>query len=403
MFGTLITLLVAVLTAFLSFNDKMSIDSSISAVLAIVPILLLVSLAFVWIIASLGLQKAEQNLTSGVMQLVKKDKHTKFYSAGILTTAFLALFILLNPQSIEKYTSIPWIAPWLVLIGMAFDFLYLTIKRIYEYINPLSVVALFTQAAKKSVKEDREVDMCNWVESLSEIAVKSLHRSSNSLCVNSISEMREVLRMFLDSSKSVAHETQDQQSLSEGITDKVSYTLFYILDRLSLIYHKALADQIEPVCSAVITTLGKITVDAANCDLSLVSHPVRFIGEFCRKAEDRGMKEIPIKGSCTLVEASKVIINQVDLTYQDLIFPFSSIINQLNETAKESFRKDKNLNIKGLMQPLLDLKNLFQSEKLAKHRDTPSLKIALDNVLSEWETLDTVLRTMPPIPIPNES
>jgi hypothetical protein len=282
---------------------------------------------------------------------------------------------------------------------MAFDFLYLTIKRIYDYINPFSVLTFFTQAAKESVKNDREIDMCNWVESLSEIAVKSLNRSSNSLCLQSLNEMRDVLRIFFESASSIAHETQDTQSKSEGITDRVSYTLFYFLDRFSLIYHTALEKKIEPVCSAVVTTLGKVSVDAAHCDLSLVSHPVRLIGEFCREAEEHKMKEVPLKGSITLVEASRTIINTVDYTYQDLIDPFTSVINQLNETAKESFRQNKSLNINMLMQPLVDLKTIFQSEKLAAHRDTPAIQAAINNVLAEWETLDSVLRTMPPMPV----
>ncbi len=406
MFITLISMLVAALTVLFSFHDNIKEDPLIANILLIVPILLLLSLVFIWAIGLQTFQKAEQNLTPRVLQLIKHDGHFKFYSAGLILTSLLAFFITINPAKLEHffkisdYTSMPWIAPWIILIGLAFDFLYLTIKRIYDYVNPFSVANYFTDAAKQSVMADREIDLCNWVESLSEVAVKSLHRSSSSLCVHSVNEMRDVLRLFLDSSKSIAHVTQDKQSLSEGITDKVSYTLFYFLERFSLIYQKALEKQIEPVCSSIVTTLGKVTLDAAQCDLSLVSHPVRYIGEFCREADAQKMKEVPIKGSITLVEASRAIINNVDVTYQDLIYPFTSVINQLNETAKESFKKNKNLNIRLLTQPLLDLKQIFQSDKIASHRDTPSLMNAVDIVLAEWDTLQTVLRTMPPISIP---
>ncbi len=406
MFATLISLVVAALTVLFSLHENFKEDPLITNTLTLVPIFLLFALAFIWAIAFNTFQKAEQNLTPRVLQLVKHDGHLKLYAAGLILVSFLAFFISLNPTVIEyftnipRFTTLPWIAFWIILIGMGFDFLYLTIKRIYDYINPFSVLTFFTQAAKQSVNADREIDMCNWVESLSEIAVKSLNRSSNSLCLQSLNEMRDVLRIFLDSSKSIAHQTQDKQSLSEGITDRVSYTLFYFLDRFSLIFHTALDKKIEPVCSSIVTTLGKVAVDAANCDFSLVSHPVRFIGDFCREAEEHKMKEVPIKGSITLVEASRAIINDVDYTYQDLIDPFLSVISQLNEMAKESFRENKNLSIKMLMQPLVDLKTIFQSDKLASHRDTPALQAAVNNVLAEWETLDSVLRTMPPIPIP---
>jgi len=405
MFATLIAIVVAALTVLFSLNENFKEDPLTTNTLTIVPILLLFSLVFIWSMAFYTFQRAEQNLTPRVLQLVKQDRRLKFYAAGIIFASLLAFFINLNPTVLEHFTyiphftTVPWIALWLILIGIAFDFTYLTIKRIYDYISPFSVLTFFTQAAKQSVSNDREIDLCNWIESLSEISVKSLNRFSSSLCVQSVNEMRDVLRMFLDSSKSIAHETQDKQSLSEGITDKVSYTLFYFLDRFSLIYHKALEKQVEPVCSSIVTTLGKVVVDAANCDLSLVSHPVRFIGEFCRDAEEQKMKEVPIKGSITLVEASRAIINSVDYTYQDLIDPFTSVITQLNETAKESFRLNKNQNIKMLIQPLVDLRTIFQSEKLASHRDTPAIQAGINNVLAEWETLETVLRTMPPIPM----
>lgn len=49
------------------------------------------------------------------------------------------------------------------------------------------------------------------------------------------------------------------------------------------------------------------------------------------------MPEIGVKASLTLLEVSKSIIEEVDYTYADLKDPFFSIINGLEEIARDTF------------------------------------------------------------------
>ena len=50
------------------------------------------------------------------------------------------------------------------------------------------------------------------------------------------------------------------------------------------------------------------------------------------------------------------------------------------------------------MQPFKDLRALFQSEKAKDHQDTPVILQNIDRVLGEFEALQMVMSTIPPIP-----
>lgn len=396
MIATLISILLAIATLF--YPHDIGIESLpqqfywLPAVLLLIPILL-------WGLSFLALQKTEQNMTPRLLELIKSDTWTKLLMAGLIFFPLLAIICGLNPSLHLGLGVNASAIIWILCVGISVDLIFLLLWNILDFLNPFAIVNRFSRVAKSSVEADREVDLCRWTDSLSEIALKALAHNSSSLCHHSVNAMRENLRLFLECSKSIAHETQDKQSTSAGITDKIGYTLFYFLDRLTLIYRKALKMQLEPTCSHIVTTLGKIAVDAANCDISLVTFPVQAIGESSLQAEVEQMDQVAIKGSCTLLEAAKSILNQKNLAYQDLKDPFTSIISQLDAIAKETFRHNKDSNIKILIQPLYDLKAEFQKEPLSTHIDTPIIMTGIDAVIAEWTTLETVLKTMPKPPL----
>lgn len=343
-------------------------------------------------ISALSLQKAEQNLTPRILNLFQEDSQIAWIHRGLLfiTLSLIALLFYPRPLPVSPFVFA------LVGFGISFDLLHHLIHRIYTYLNPYKISNIFTNAAEKSIFQNRETDLCDSLDSLSEISLKALTLSSPSLCNQTLDEMREILRVFLNESKSIAVSGQDVQAQARGITDKVSYTLFYFLDRLEIIYKKALESGFTHVCSFIIMLLGKICLYAARCDLSLVSPSIRFIGKFSKEAEEKGFPDISLKGTCTLLEVSKTIVNEIPLTYMDLKDPFLSVIAQLDEMAKTAFRKNKDIPIQILIEPFKDLNNLFQSPKVATHPDTHLVTKEIERVISEWETLDSVMRTFPP-------
>lgn len=358
--------------------------------LALVPL----SVAFSWV----PLQKAEQNATPRILEMFRKDVHihmTTIWLAIFPIVSFVMAFDLLDTHLLP--TNI-LLAVWIILLGSAIDASHHLFKRILGYLNPFTIVEMFTKEAKTAIQNENEKGLCEWIDSLSEVSIKAMQRHSSSLSNASINEQQQIARLFLQSSKSISHRIHDKQSQELGIADKVSYVMFFLYQRLELEFDKALSNNIEPTCSQIIVTLGKIAIDAAEYDITMASPPLRFLGKFAVKAQDKEMKEAPIKASCTLLGVAHTILNDIDVTYLEIKDPFFSIVNALEELAKGTFRKDKSTNISLLMQPFLELKAMFSADRVKEHQDTPAIVQNIDRVLGEFEALQMVMNTLPPMP-----
>lgn len=400
MVGILLSIIVAI---FLVFNPlaqaEVAAHSNVLGAIFIgvaISMLFLFCMTIVW--SFTPLQKTEQNSTPHLFGLLKKDKHLLGIYCWIIIFVILNLLLAIDALFLNILQIKHLLALWVFSIGITVDVYYILLKRMMAYLNPFDNVLLFTQMAKESIQNDKELDLCEAIDSLTEIGVKSVHKMGPSLCNMSLQEMQVIVKNFLDSSKSIGHTEADIQSQALGIKDRISYTLFYIFDRIGLINDEALAKRLEQVVTTVITVLGKMIIHCAKFDLTLVSYPVHFLSHNAKAAMDKGMSEIGVKASLTLLEVSKTIIEEVDYTYLDLKDPFFSITNGLEEIAKDSFLHDKSINLKILTQPFRDLKELFNNPKVANHQDTPIIIQNIDRVLGEYDSLELVMRTIPPIP-----
>lgn len=392
--GTLIGIILAAFTwAVSSLHAEPLPYAALPLTLGLFFFILVVCHIFILASAFLPLQRAELDLTPRVLELFRKNQTIKWIHRGIIALGLIMIFLLFSPMN---WPFNPFIVA-IIILGITFDLIQCLVNQIYKFLNPYKVSEMFTKTAEQSILQLRETDLCDSLESLSEMSLKSLDRSSASLCNQSLDEMREIMRLFLEGTKSIALSGTDDQAKASGITDKVSYTLFYFFNRIEVIYQKALNLHFSHVCSSLVTLLGKVALYAAKCDLSLAGYVINFIGKFCKTAEEKGESDIALKGSCALIEVSRKIINEVDLKYMDLKDPFFTLITQLDDIAKETFKKDKESNITFLTAPFHDLKKLFESPKVASHPDTPIILADIDRVLAEWNALDLVLRTLPPL------
>lgn len=399
MIGTIFSILVA---AFLLLNpllEEASINVTILSVamIAVGTLFLFVvpaGIAFSW----LPLQKAEQNATPRILEMYRKDTHVRLTTSWLIIFPIATFALAIDALYMHMLDKKVLFAVWIILLGLAIDAAQHLNKRLLNYLNPFAVVEMFTKEAKNSIQNERELDLCHWIDALSEISIKAIQRHSTSLSNASLSEQQEIASLFFQSSKSISHHRQDSQSKELGITDKVSYTMFYLYQRLELEFDKALTNNLEPICSNIIVILGKIAVDAAKYDISMASAPLRFLGKFAKKAQEKDLQETVIKASCTLLEVARAILNDIDITYLEIKDPFFSIVNNLEELAKGAFRHDKTMNISILTQPFVELKQMFNSEKAKNHQDTPAIVQNIDRVLGEFEALQMVLNTLPTIP-----
>lgn len=398
MIGTLFSLVLAGLL----WMDPHTHDSSLGmatriimlAAALIFPLILPLSTMFAW----LPLQKAEQDSTPRVLELFHKDKYVHFAN-GWLIVFSLATFVLASDVIYPSLSQKPWFFPvWIVLLGVSIDLITTSLKRVWSYINPFSVVKMFTKQAKLDIANDHELDLCDSIDALAEVAIKGIDKHSTSICHVALNEEQQIVRQFLEASKSIAHPSKDADTRAMGITDKVSYILFYLYQRLDIVFNKALKNHLEPTCSLIIKLFGKLAIDAAKYDVSLASAPLNYIGKCGKRAQDHGFDESVLTASCVLLEVAREMITEIDLSYYEIKDAFLSIINGMEVLSNEAFKRDKTTNINLLMQPFKDLRAMFENEKMKNHQDTPIIVQNIDRVLGEYEALLVVMNTLPTIP-----
>lgn len=354
--------------------------------------------AYIHTSALTPLQNAEINFSPRIMELFRKDPLVRIASICLELLPLIAFFLAMLMNLFDTFDKVKIIAVWIFLLGVTIDLTRNLLRRIRNFLNPYSAVAIMTHAAKSSIQNDRETDLCDWIDAISEVSGKAITRSSTSLANEGVNELQLIAKNFLASEKSISHQIQNNQTKQLGISDKISFTLFYLFQRLELINSKAVENKLEPVCSNLISALGKITVYAAKFDISLATYPVVYLGKFAIQAQKNNLPEVGVKATLTLLEVARTLANEIDPTYLVIKDAYFSIITQMHEIAKEAFRQDKSTRIDLLTQPFRDLKELFSSEKLVNHPDTSLIISQIDNVLAEFDALEMVLKAIPPIP-----
>ena len=367
----------------------------------LIPLIITISLLLIFIeniafaFAWSPLQKATKSITPHLLNLFKKDRIFKLVNVWLFVFVLITLFISMDITTNIYYQN-SLITAWIVLFGFSYDCLQYSLRRILNYLNPFAVLDLFEKEGIKNIQDEREIDLCDKIDAISETAIKGMENKTPLLANYALNTIQNIEKVFLASSKSMAHKATDSQTEKLGIHDKVTYTLSYIYQRTELIFQKALDQKLETVLNSSITKMGRMAISAAKCDISLAFHPLIFLGKFAVKATENKFQNVGILGICTLLEVAKEITNQ-DLTYLEIQEPFLCLIGQLENISKEIFRQDKQTKIMILMEPFLEIKKLFISEKMVNHQDTLVIMKDLDRVIAELQILENVMRTMPPI------
>jgi len=401
MIATIISIIVAV---YLWFHPALGamITPATAVLMACAALCFLFFIPIGMLLAWFPLQKAEQNSTPRVMELFRQDRQVLFISFWLAIFPLFTIVIIADALYLHTFNASWLFAAWVVFFGIAIDAVRHFARHVSNYLNPFIVIKRFTKVAKECIQNEKEMDLCNWIDALAEIALKGVHRYSTAIAHEALGDEQTIARLFLEASKSISHHEQDRQSQALGITDKVSYTLFYLYQRLDTVFEGALANKLETTCSYIITLMGKISIDAAKYDVTIASPPIRFLGKFAKHAQDAGLEETALTATCIFSEVAKAIINTIDIHYYQIKDPFFSIINGLEVLAKGTFRRDKTTNIALLMQPFKELRELFKSDKAKDHQDTSVIVQNIDRVLGEFEALEVVMKTIPPIPVVNE-
>ncbi len=403
MYCTLFTLLVAIYLFFhpVHIAEPLGIQLIGIAMLAIAITFILIQ-SLIRALAWSPMQRADHQITPHLLEMYRKDTVIRYINFYLRLFPLITFFIAADLLLLKSAPIQVWLAIWIILLGLCLDAINHYLKKVLSYLNPFSAIEMFTKAAKASIKEEQEGDLVDWLDGLAEIAVKGIQNTNIALSTHAVDETQSIAKNFLEASRSISHTDQDAQTKALGINDKVGYILFFLYQRLEQVNTKAVEKNYETISSHVISSLGKIAIYAAKFDITLVSYPIHFIGKLTKKAEDHHMHDIPLKSSFVLLEIAKAIITETDITYAELEEPYLSIINHLNDIAKEIFKQDKSINLSVVTQPLKDLQELFKNEKFLAHRDAPVIIQHLNDVFGEWDALDLVMKSIPPLPTAEE-
>lgn len=335
-----------------------------------------------------ALQKSEQNSIPKLIQLIQNDYKLNCALAFLSLLPFglfLPLFDKLFPVA-------------LILIGIGMDAVRLLLNRILDHLNPFKIVSFLTTEATRAIAKDRDALLCETIDSLCDLGVSAVHRHNSALANQTIDALESIGESFLKAEKSPSHPVQSADLEKEGVKDTLSYVLIYLLQNLEVLFVKALDKRMEFVLGHLITTMTKLISYSAKTDLSLATFPLHYTGKLSKLAMEKGFTDVGVKTSIGLLMISKSIPLLKDLPYLDIKPFFISLITILDNIAKETFRQDKSTNIDILIEPFLKLRALFEADPLKSHQDAIAVTQQIDKVIEEFRTLDTLLKTMPPIP-----
>lgn len=344
------------------------------------------------------ISKLEQKLVPNLIDLFRRHVWLRICLLLLFVTVFLSYILAIALLSLDASHRLWIVWAWIIIFAISLDLLRDNWNALLNLLNPHHLVKEFEHTAISAIQNSQDEPLWQSIDSLAEVAFNSVEHNKIAISKQAIETFPPIMHAFFASSKSISRPTIDEEIEKQTGQDEASYTVFYLLQRLESIYDKALRNRLEPICRQMIMSLGKIIVYGANLDLSLVTFPTHFLAKFGLKAQQHHFQEVAELTTSTLLEIVRSIIENVDLTYAELIEPFQAIINGLDSLAKGEFKQNKYANIKVLVQPLLDMKELLKNPKIANHRDAPAIRQSIDSVLAEFEALEQVMRALPTIP-----
>lgn len=401
--GTLFGLLLGLAFYVLGFGADWAANSTILGII-LISVGLIFSFAPFFVLAFFwpALQEAEETIPR-ISELFLQDRPLKLVKSIFLLFPLLTFAFAIDIFFVHFFSARVLVSVWFLLFGLSLDAFAYLMNRISGFLNPFFVADLFTKEATRSIHEDKEIELYKWIDAQVEEGMSAINRRNESLCNHVCNNIQHIARVYLESAKVLPKLDESQKIPELGISDKVSYTLFYLLQHLEKINIASVDKGLESICNNNVTAVGKIVISAAKYDLSMVNYPLFFLGKFSVEAQKKGMLDVGTKSIVVLVEVARAILTEIDVTYLELREPFERLITQLDEVTKEMFRQDKSLNAKFLMQPFLDIKEMFETEKMRLHPDSEAIIQFINKSLEEYRALDTILRTAPPRPMKKAS
>jgi len=363
----------------------------IATLFTIVGSLFLLAMILSNFLALIPVQRSSKRTSPKVLELFSSDPKQRWAKMGIVLFIF---YSFLAPLYITEEHLPVLVVIWIVLLGCAIDFFRLWSHRVLAYCNPSVALKQLKRSSIATASGSQQEKLFPWIDSLTETAIRSIDNVGTSLAIDTLDAMSQTSQAFLQTAtanriKLISGEERDEYR------ENVSYTLFYLFDRMETVFNKALTEGSDMTAVSVITTLGKISIFTAKHDPQMASFPVHFIGKFSRRAVIKGMQDVGIKASYTLQEVAKILAEEKIFAgggFEDL---FLSIVKNLDDLSKELFRCDKSINVLSLIAPFAELKKLMNHEQIKDLPEIGKVTNEIDNVIEDFQALQQVVVNVP--------
>lgn len=337
------------------------------------------------------LQRNEGRMTPRIIGLFTRDLPLQLLIGCELLYFFLSLWLALLFAHWSDSKALLFV--WLLLTGIALDGLVLLYIRFMKLLDPFSVIQLLKSNGIREERYGNDVELCQYFDSLSEVSLRAASSERISLAEESLTALRKVLESYLITRQNKLY-CVDKES---DHFKKAVYMISYVCDRIEAIARIAAKHHLEMVLHHVISDLGKITLECARADDSLITYPVGYFGQVCKIAEKARMPNVGYKANLILLQIVKNILKEERISKSDLKGPMVAIITELEIIAKEAFRYDKDLLIPVLTQPFQTMREELQESEFADTDPVKETLLDLERVLGDFANLDLILRTVPPL------
>lgn len=320
-------------------------------------------------LAIIPLQKTTRHISSYVVNRFRFD-------TSMAIAVFLVLLYALLSFTLRVEGNL--ILGWIIFLGIAMDATVYTVRRSLIFNDPHAILDQINNAPSQ------HWDVYTRLDALSEVAYKSFVDSNVALSESALEHIEELLQNYLEG-----------EGKKEKQPGEHNYFLCHLFQHLDPLVHEAIAYRYDPIASKIVVLSGKVALHMANIQSDLVSLPLHYLGEYALKGIDQELPDIGVKGTVTLQTIAKEILKQDNLDQLNLREIYFSLIEHLDEIAKATFKKDKSINVLFLQDPFKDLIELFKADKLKNHPDTAVIHAELIRILAEYQTLESVMLSMP--------
>ncbi len=372
MIGTLFALIFSLVYLFFSPEQG---EKSFTALYLVGSAISAFSALFAIYLQNFALAKSRKT-GSSVAETLFLEKKTLALTLTALSFYFFLSIVLATGFTPSKLLNLhACFAIWLLLLGINFDLFYRFVKTLTTYTNPHAFLGVLEKKAAKS----HIADLCHCYDAALEIAFKALVKNSLALSSEALYTLRLMSTNYLKTVKSPSEEAL--------------YPLYYLDERILSFQEKALQNGFEALSNQVLSLLGHEVASAYN----LSQEPVQAMGKCGLMALQKNLPSVAEKTMYSLQKLAHVLLQDAPFERVSLKDVFVAIIVEMDQIAKETFKKDKTVSIPLLTHPLRELKNFLEQPGFANMQDKDWILREINRVLGEFATLEQVLRSIPPL------